>query len=482
MGLRVLYCASEAVPFAKTGGLADVAGALPKALAKLGHDVRLALPKYGSIEESKIGSPEVGPSLEIEMGGKPVRVTIETSDGIPGVPTYLIDCPQYFDRGSLYGQPDDAERFALFCRAVLEFLRGSEWKPEVIHGNDWQTALLPVYLKTAYRDDPALSGMGTLHTIHNLAYPGAFDPSVMGRIGLDRALFTMEGLEFYGQVNFLKGGLVYADLLNTVSKKYAEEIQTPEYGEGLEGVLARRRDSLFGILNGLDYEEWDPATDKLIEANYDAGEAGPKAANKQALQRRLKLPLRPETPLLGLVSRLAGQKGLDILAEALPHLLRLEVQFALLGTGEQHYHELLSGIAGRHPDKMALVLDFDNALAHQIYAGCDAFLMPSRYEPCGLGQMISLRYGTAPIVRETGGLADTVADFDPGAGEGNGFSFQGYSSVALLGAIARGLLIMKDGRAWSRLMQNCFASDFSWERSAREYADLYRRAAKRRGG
>jgi len=466
------------VPFAKTGGLADVAGALPKALAKLGHDVRLALPKYGVIEERKIGSQKVGSSLDIKLGGKSVPAAIEISDAIPGVPTYLVDCPEYFGRETLYGQSDDAERFALFCGAVLEFLRGSDWKPEVIHGNDWQTALLPVYLKTVYMGDPTLSRIGTLHTIHNLAYHGIFDPSVLQAIGLDRVLFTTNGLEFYGQVNFLKGGLVFADLLNTVSKKYAEEIQTPEYGERLEGVLAKRRESLFGILNGLDYEEWNPATDKLIEANYDADNLAAKATNKAALQKRLNLPLRPEAPLLGLVSRLAGQKGLDVLAEVLPHLLRLDIQFALLGTGEPYYHELLSGIARQHPEKMGVVLDFDNALAHQIYAGCDMFLMPSYYEPCGLGQMISLRYGTVPIVRETGGLADTITDFDPGTGEGNGFSFQDYTDVALLGAAARAILTMQNPRIWSRLLQNGFASDFSWERSAQEYAGLYQRAMK----
>ncbi|MDH4178984.1 MAG: glycogen synthase GlgA [Armatimonadota bacterium] len=480
MGLRVLFCASEAVPFAKTGGLADVAGALPKALAKLGHDVRLALPKYSVIGSERAESRQSGSALEVALGEKRVRVNLESSDAIPGVPTYLVDCPEYFERDTLYGEADDAERFALFCRAVLEFLRAGDWQPEVIHGNDWQTALLPVYLKTVYGGDPALSRIGTVHTIHNLAYQGIFDPSVLNAVGLDRSYLTTDRLEFYGQVNFLKGGLVFADLLNTVSKKYAEEIQTPEYGERLEGVLAKRRGSLFGILNGLDYGAWNPAADKLIEANYDADDLAPKAANKAGLQKRLNLPARPEVPFFGLVSRLAGQKGLDVLAETLPHLLRLDVQFALLGTGEPYYHELLSGMAKQQPDKMAVVLTFDNALAHQIYAGCDMFVMPSYYEPCGLGQMISLRYGTIPVVRETGGLADTITDFDPDTGEGNGFSFQDYASVALLGAMGRGILTMKSPGMWSRVVRNAFASNFSWERSALEYAELYQRAMSAR--
>ncbi len=491
MGLRVLFCSSEAVPFAKTGGLADVAGALPKALAALGHDVRLALPKYGTIDSGKMKSRRAGAPFEVRLGGRSVRVAMEISDAIPGVPTYLVDCPEHFHRDNLYGQHDDAERFGLFCRALLEFIRGSDWKPQVIHGNDWQTALIPIHLKTTYRRDPALSRIGTVHTIHNLAYQGIFEPSALEAVGLDRGLFTVEGLEFYGSVNFLKGGLIFSDLLNTVSKRYAEEIQTPEYGERLEGVLAKRRDSLYGILNGLDYDAWNPATDRLISPNYDAGDVAAKAAseaalqgkaaNKAALQRRQGLPERPEVPLLGLVSRLAGQKGLDVLAEALPHMLSLDVQVVVLGTGEQHYHEVLSRIGEEHPDKAAVTLAFKNDLAHQIYAGCDMFLMPSYYEPCGLGQMISLRYGTIPIVRETGGLADTIVDFDPATGKGNGFSFRDYSSVALMGTVARAMLTMQDRAAWARVVQNAFECNFSWERSAREYVDLYQRAAGRGG-
>jgi starch synthase len=480
MGLRVLICTSEAVPFAKTGGLADVAGSLPRALAGLGHDVRLALPKYAVIDGKKIESQGIGPSIDVPLGSRSVEVGFELSPAIHGVPTYLVNCPTFFAREGLYGHPDDAERFALFCRAVLRFVEEGDWKPDVIHCNDWQTALVPVLLRTTYSDHPDLSKIGTVYTIHNLAYQGVFDAAVMQAVGLDQSLFSLHGLEFYGKVNFLKGGLVFADLLNTVSEKYAEEIQTREFGERLEGVLTERREDLYGILNGIDYAVWDPSSDRLLEANYGPEDLGGKAVNKAAIQRRYELEERPDVPLIGLVSRLANQKGLDILAKALPHLLTWDVQFVLLGTGEQHYHDLLSGLASRHATKMGVALEFDNTLAHQIYAGSDMFLMPSRYEPCGLGQMISLRYGTIPIVRSTGGLADTVEEYDPVGGAGNGFAFEEYGPVALLGSIGRGVLTYQDGGSWARLVQNAMSADFSWERSAAKYAELYSRAVRRR--
>ena len=481
MSLRILLCTSECVPFVKTGGLADVAGALPKALADLGHDVRVALPKYSAIDSSKIESTKTGKARTVRLGNRSLRVNIEASDAISGVTTYLVDCPEYFDRDGIYGHPDDAERFALFCRAILEFLRQGDWQPDVIHGNDWQTALVPVYLRTTYADDPRLSRIGTLHTIHNLAYQGVFDRAMMDAIGLDPSLYTVNGLEFYGRVNPLKGGMVFADILNTVSKTYSKEIQTAEYGEKLEGVLSMRKDDLFGVLNGLDYDVWNPAADEFLAAPYSAEDAAPKAKSKAGLQKRLGLPQRPDVPLFGLVSRLAGQKGLDILADILPHMLQLDVQFALLGTGEPYYHDLLSAAAKRFPDRMAAALTFDNALAHQIYGGCDFFLMPSRYEPCGLGQMISLRYGTIPIVRSTGGLADTVEDFDPETGSGNGFTFTDYTPVALFGAISRSLLTMQADKARARLIRNAMSADFSWGRSAEQYVQLYERASRKRG-
>ena len=486
MSLRVLLCASEAVPFVKTGGLADVAGSLPRALAKLGHDVRLALPRYGAMQHRELASRKLGGQIRVRLGRESIPIAVEVSDAIPGVPTYLFEASKYFQGEAIYGGPDEAERFALFCLGVLEFLRSranpGDWWPQVIHSNDWQTALLPVYLKTTCARDRKLSAIATLLTIHNLAYQGIFDASLLEAVGLDRSLFSIDGLEFYGHVNFLKGGLLFADLLNTVSETYSREIQTAEYGERLEGVLAKRREDLFGVLNGLDQEEWNPAADRFIAANYHASDPRPKAENKAVLQRRLGLPERADVPLFGLVSRLAGQKGLDLLGEVLPQLLQLDVQLALLGTGEPYYHVLLSDLAKRFPQRMAAVLAFDNALAHQIYAGSDFFLMPSRYEPCGLGQMISLRYGTIPIVRRTGGLADTITDFNAETGQGNGFSFRDYTPVALFGAISRALLTMKVGQAWSGLLRNAMSCDFSWDRSARCYTALYEQAIARHKG
>lgn len=476
--MRVLICASEAVPFAKTGGLADVAGALPRALRALGHEVRVALPNYAQVDQEKAQPRPVG-AVTVRMGDESVEARILLSERVPDMPTYLVDCPRYFDRSRLYGEEDDAARFAFFCRAVLDYLRVGDWTPEVIHANDWQTALLPVLLRTTYAGDAKLRGIATLFTIHNLAYQGVFAPAVMARVGLDWSLFAPELLEFYGNVNFLKGGLVFSDLLSTVSVTYSREIQTEEYGERLEGVLAERKDDLFGVVNGIDYEEWNPATDQRLAAHYAVSSPEGKAVCKADLQERLRLPARPETPLFGLVSRLASQKGLDLLAEALPHLLQLDVQFALLGTGEGYYEELMRDLARQYPEKMAAVIGFDNALAHQIYGGGDFFLMPSHYEPCGLGQLISVRYGTIPIVRRTGGLADTIAEFDPETGEGNGLVFEESSAVALLGAMWRGVAMMANRPAWSRVGRNAMQCDFSWDRSAEAYVGLYQRATER---
>jgi starch synthase len=479
--LRILVCSSEVVPFAKTGGLADVAGALPRALAALGHEVHVVMPFYGSIDTKKAKPKQVA-TVRLLVGEEEVEAGIAVSGLLPGVPTYLVDAPRYFHRRGLYGEPDDAERFSFFCRAVLEFLRHSEWRPEVLHCNDWQTALLPVYLKTTFHDDAALAHIGTLLTVHNLAYQGLFDPTAMATAALDPSLLTMEGVEFYGEVSFLKGGLMFADVLNTVSKTYAREIQTPEYGERLEGVLARRRDDLFGVLNGLDYEEWNAETDPHLAANYRVNEWEGKLANKTQLQRRFKLTETAKTPLLAIVSRLASQKGLDLLAEVLPHLLEGEVQFVLLGTGEPEYHRMVEDVVAQFPGKMGALLGFDNALAHQVYAGADMFLMPSHYEPCGLGQLISLRYGTVPVVRRTGGLADTVEEFDPASKRGTGFLFEERTGVGFLGALCRALTTYGSVRLWRRLMKSGMACDYSWGRSAGEYVRLYERAAARHGG
>jgi starch synthase len=473
--LRILVCASEVVPFAKTGGLADVAGALPQALAALGHDARICLPYYREVRESGAKVRLLVKDLPVPLGGKTVLVDLLHSDDIAGVPTYFIRSDAYFDRNSLYGQPDDPQRFTLFCRAVLEFLRQDAWSPEVIHCNDWQTGLIPTYLKTIYADDPKLGKIGTLFTIHNLAYQGLCDVSALDDAGLGRDLFAMEKLEFYGQVNLLKAGLVFADTVSTVSETYSREILTPEYGERLEGVLKCRADRLFGIINGLDYQVWDPEHDTHLDLPFSLDSSQNKAACVTALRRRVGLP-DSDAPLVGLVSRLSAQKGWDLLEEALPALVERGLQFVILGTGEQRYHDLLQRLAECHPENVAIALAFDNTLAHRIYGGSDIFLMPSYYEPCGLGQMIALRYGSVPVVRATGGLADTIQEFDPATGKGNGFVFSEYSGAALVAAMDRAAAVHADAKKWTRLMKNGMRAEFSWEKSARKYATAYRKA------
>jgi len=478
--MRILICASEIVPFAKTGGLADVAGALPRALVELGHDVRVALPNYAAVDQKK-ARPEPAGEVRVPVGEETVSVEVLLSRAVPGVPAYLVEAPEYFHRKALYGEPDDAVRFAVFCRALLEFLRRDAWRPKVIHCSDWQTALIPTYLRQDYAADPRLNQIATLFTIHNFAYQGLFNREVMEEIGLSAGLFTPDGVEFYGQLNLMKAGLRYSDLLSTVSPTYAKEMQTAEFGERLEGVLAGRTQDLFGVLNGIDYDEWSPATDPHLAARYDVHTLAGKAKCKADLQRRLKLPEASGVPLFGLVSRLASQKGLDLLAEALPRLLRLDVQFALLGSGDAVYQDLMVELAKEHPKKMATVTGFDDPLAHRIYAGVDFFVMPSHYEPCGLGQLISLRYGTIPIVRRTGGLADTIEDFDERTGEGNGFSFEERSPLALLGTCCRAMMVRSDAGLWPQLVRNAMAGDFSWDRSAQEYVRLYELARARHG-
>ena len=477
--LKVLLAASEVVPFAKTGGLADVAGSLPKALAAQGHDVRIVLPKYRAVTEAKIASRKVVGDLPVPPWAG-LTVNIEQSNAIEGVPTYLVVSDKHFDRGKLYGEPDDAVRFAVYQRALLEMLPKLDWQPDVIHCNDWQTGLVPVFLKRMYADNPFYSGIATLYTIHNLAYQGAVPRYVLPELGLSWDLFTPDGVEFYDQLNPMKAGMVFADMISTVSKRYSEEIQTAEYGEKLEGVLSARRDHLAGIVNGIDYEQWDPATDPCLAAPFDVQSRARKRENRAALRHDVKLP-DDEVPLIGIISRLAAQKGFDLLAEVVPHLAKLEMQLVVLGMGEQHYHDLFSEFAIQYPDQVAVTLAFNDHLAHRIYAGSDMFLMPSRYEPCGLGQMISLRYGNIPIVRATGGLADTITDFDRNTGKGNGFSFTEYTPLALAATVFRAIEAYHHPKAWDQLVQNAMTCDFSWNVSAAKYVEVYRKAMQRRG-
>ncbi len=454
-GLKVLLASSEVAPFSKTGGLADVAGSLPLALHKLGVDIRIVTPRYKSVK----------------VFGNEARLNND-------VPVYFIEHEGYFMRDNLYGDKsgdyrDNLERFAFFSRGALEFLKDLDFKPDIIHCNDWQTALICVYLKTIFKDDPFYRGIKTIFTVHNIGYQGLFPKEHFPRTGLPPDLFTIDGLEFYDKVNILKGGLIFSDAITTVSPTYAKEIQTREFGYGLDGVLTQRKDSLFGIVNGIDYNEWNPSKDKELQFHFSAAKIEGKYNNKKMLQMEGGLKENEDAPLIGIISRLADQKGLDIISRIIEPLLKTEAQLILLGTGEEKYHILFEGMKMKYSEKASIHLKFDAILAKVIYAGSDMFLMPSRYEPCGLGQLISLRYGTIPIVRKTGGLADTIAEYNPKTEQGNGFVFEKYDAKELLRAIGRALDLYKNKNAWRKLVLNAMKCDFSWEGSAKKYIELY---------
>lgn len=482
--MRILLASSEVTPFAKTGGLADVAGALPKALAALGHDVRVVMPKYRAVDAGKHHLRPILKSLPIPIAGDVESAAI-WEGALGPVRAYFVEQDAYFDREGLYqiggrDHGDNAERFAFFSRAVIETALALDFAPAVFHCNDWQTGLVPTYLRTAYPDTPELRGSGVLFTVHNLGYQGLFKPAALAIANLGRELFNPFGIEFYNKVNYLKAGLVWSDLINTVSKQYSREIQTEEFGCGLEGVLRARTHDVHGILNGVDSEEWHPSRDAHTAARFSREDPSGKAVCKADLQRTLGLPERSEVPVLAVISRLAEQKGIDLVAEVLDDILAQEVQFVLLGTGEAALHQAFERLKARHPTRIGLTLGFDVALSHKIEAGADIFLMPSRYEPCGLNQMYSLAYGTIPVVRATGGLDDTIQPFDPSAGTGNGFKFTEATAAALRSAIDEALRIYRQPAQWTRLAQNAMACDFSWDRSAREYEALYQEIAARR--
>ena len=480
--MKILFASSEAVPFAKTGGLADVAGALPKALQKLGVEVRLILPKYKGIEEKGLPISYPGRPISVPVSQRMVEGEIAESR-CDGVAVYLVEKDEYYYRDDLYSTQDgdyidNAERFVFFSRAVPEAIKATGFVPDVIHCNDWQTALVPVFLKTAYRQEPLLSRIATLLTIHNLGYQGLFWHLDWHLLNLGWEYFTPNFLEFYGKINFLKGGIVFSDIINTVSQKYSREIQTPEFGAGLEGILRTRKDALYGIVNGIDYDEWRPEADAHIPAHYGAGDLSGKAVCKAALQKAFKLPEDPDTPVVSSISRLTDQKGFDLVSEGLERMLSCGIQYILLGTGERKYHELLSELAQKHPQSFSLKIAYDNALAHLIEAGSDMFLMPSRYEPCGLNQLYSLRYGTLPIVRAVGGLEDTIEDEPQRPESRTGFKFRDYTVEAMLGALERALAAYRMPEAWRLMAVRCMKQDFSWEKSAEEYKALYEKAIK----
>ena len=477
--LRIVMAASEAVPYSKSGGLADVGGALPLHLARLGHEVTLFLPYYRETRQRLPRLPRATPPIDLPFPGHDVRVEILRHEPAPGLTVLLVREDGAFDRPRLYGTADgdywdNGGRFAVFCRAVVATLRLLGEHADVLHAHDWQTALLPLYLR--HRPDLAghLAGVPTVLTIHNLAYQGIFPPAAMPYCDIPAELFTPAGVEFYGQVNFLKGGIIAADAVTAVSPRYSEEIRTPAFGEGLDGVMREQAGKLRGILNGVDYEEWDPDTDPRLPARYSVAAIDGKARCKETLLEAFGLPRDPATPLFGTISRLVDQKGFDLLADAMPRLASLNLRYVLLGSGERRYEDLWIALARRWPDRLAVRLGYDEALAHLLEAGADAYLMPSRFEPCGLNQMYSLRYGTVPVVRAVGGLDDTIEHFDPRTGRGNGFKFRDYDVNGLLWAVGEALACHARPAEWRRVQRNGMEADFSWDAASRRYVDLYR--------
>ena len=472
--MKVLYVASEAVPFAKTGGLADVAGSLPKALKAEGVDVRVIMPKFGKIPEKFRNAMEHVYDGEIPVSWRSKYVGLDKIEH-DGVTYYFVDNEEYFRREGFYGYGDDAERFSFFCRAVLNLLPAMDFWPDVIHTNDWHSGLVNVLLKIEHQGDERYENIRTLYTIHNLKYQGVFPKDVMSDVlGLDWKYFNNGDLEFYDAVNFMKGGLIYADYISTVSKTYAKEIQYEYFGEHLDGLLRSREQDLSGIVNGIDYSVYNPRTDKYIFETYDEESLDRKLDNKTELQKSLGLPVRRNVPLIAIVSRLVEPKGMDLVVRMMDEILQHEdIQFVLLGTGDKEYEDWFKGLAWRFPKKVSANIYFSNQLAQRIYAASDIFLMPSNYEPCGIGQLIALRYGSVPVVRETGGLKDTIIPYDKYTKKGNGFRFADYNAHEMMYALKRALSAYENYEEWKQIVENAMNSDYSWKESAREYKALY---------
>ena len=477
--MKILFLASEGSPYSKTGGLADVIDGLPHALQALGHQVVVFLPRYHG---NKIRSTLVS-SVTIPLNQALRFPAIAEGQTRDGVRYFFVEDPEFFDRPGLYGDksgdyPDNAERFAELSRAAVECMK-RVWLPDVVHCHDWQAALVPVLLRTQYARDPVVRSLPVVLTIHNLAYQGVFPPTALRRIGLPDTLFTIDAFEFYGKVNFLKGGLIFADYLTTVSRRYAKEIQTAEYGAGLDGVIRHRADRLVGIMNGVDYATWSPEADKFIAANYSIQDLSGKTLCKKDLLSSLRLPEENlSRPLIGVVSRFVDQKGFDLIAEIAGELMREEIAIVALGSGQPEYEELFRGLAQKYPTRVGVKIGYDNELAHKIEAGADMLLMPSRFEPCGLNQIYSLRYGTVPVVRATGGLDDTVQKFVSRTQQGTGFKFENYGGTALLDCIRTALKAFRDEKAWRALQANGMGKDYSWNASAPAYVTLYEAARR----
>ncbi|MBN1890576.1 MAG: glycogen synthase GlgA [Thermoflexales bacterium] len=474
--MKVLFLAAEVSPYIKVGGLADVARSLPRALRALGHDVRVAMPRYKAVDGKKFELTKVGEPFSVPLGPSLRRTEAELGQ-VDGVPTYLIWDEQYFGRERVYAYDDDAQRFVFWGRAALELVKSLDWQPDVIHANDWHAACVPACVATTLRRDPFFAPCATVYTIHNLAYHGTTGNTILLFAGLEGHVQHLD-VEAPGTVNWMAKGIAYSDVINTVSPRYAQEILTPEYGCGMHDLLKTRKGRLSGILNGVDYELWNPATDPALAQPFDVERLGERALNKAALQRAVGLPVRDDVPLLGMVTRLVDMKGFDLLASVLDRLMMRDVQFVLLGTGDPQYEELFGALPRRFPQKAAVVLRFDEALAQQIYAGTDLFLMPSRFEPCGLGQIIAMHYGSLPVVRATGGLATTVVDYTTSKSRGTGFVFADYTADALWDAVQRALDAYTNKKIWRSLQVRAMKADFSWTASAHKYAELYEKAIK----
>ena len=474
--MKILFATSECVPFIKTGGLADVAAALPKELIKKGLDIRVVLPNYSSIAQDFKCNMSYLKSITVPVGWREQHCGIFFMK-YEGVSYYFIDNEYYFKReGSIYGHYDEAERFAFFSRSVLEIIPHIDFEPDIVHCNDWHTGMVSTFLDTHYRNNIGYEKIKTVYTIHNLRYQGIFSREILGDIlGLGKEHYHIDCLEFYGDVSFMKGGLNYSQAITTVSETYSREIQTEYYGERLDGFLRKRKNDLFGIVNGIDYQIYNPECDTDIAQNYNIKTINKKINNKIKLLKDLNMPIKNNIPLIGMVSRIDSMKGFDLIIRVIEELLDgTNLQMVILGTGDTYFEDKLLEIAGKYRDKLSVNIKFNDKFAHEIYAGSDMFLMPSAFEPCGLSQMIALRYGSIPIVRETGGLSDTVFSFNEQSCEGNGFSFKNYNAHDMLYTIKRAIGFYQNKDLWNKLIGNAMSGDYSWENSANKYVDLYK--------
>jgi starch synthase len=484
----IFFISPEVAPFAKTGGLADVAGSLPSALHRLGVEAAVGLPFYRVIKEENLSISEKIPRLDVPLGEEVLPCRVLETMTVEGIPVYLFDREDLFDRPHLYGTPDgdyydNFERFCYFSRAVLLFAREAGLRFQIAHCHDWQTGLVPAYLRTVYHTEPFFANTTTVFTIHNLGYQGLFRKSKLPVSGIPQEEFNPEGVEYWDKISLLKAGISYSDAVTTVSQKYSEEIRTPELGQGMDGFLRKKGEAFCGILNGVDYKAWNPSRDPHIPFTYDSRTAETKKKNKAALMKELGLrPSDVEAPLLGMISRLSSQKGCDLVLQIAEDAVRLKALLAILGEGDEVYQCALVDLSRKSGGNIAVRIGFDDALAHRIMAGADMLIIPSQYEPCGLTQMYALKYGTIPIVRATGGLDDTIKPYDPAKKSGNGFKFGPYKAGAFLGAIQEALTLYRDKEAWTDLMQNGMKEDFSWDRSARRYLQIYQTLIRKKKG